>query len=155
MALVQTPWALGKISAPVPGHAGEVVAARYVHTLLEAENASGQIIEMGPLPAGMEPVGWALDADDLDAGSAQITLDVGLLSGEFGSNPTVARTMAAEVFAASTVGQSATLVYPSLKTALRIAAAENDRGIGVKVLLEAATAAEGEIGLTVFYRAKQ
>lgn len=149
--MLQTDHAKGTLLAPTPDAAGELCSYRATITLTTAQETLGQIIEMGPLPAGCDLVDAILDADDLDSGVAAITLDVGVMSGTAGVSDG-ARTCGAEVFSASTVAQAGGVVRPTLASAFRIARSDTDRGIGVKLAAAPGTAAAGTIGLTLIYR---
>jgi hypothetical protein len=153
MALRFSSFTRGSYRTPAPQNAGEVVAQRFIYTLPTAQNVTGEIIDLGILPANTRVVDMILDSDDLDTnGSPVMTVDVGIMSGSPGEalNPdNTARTCGAEFFAAATVGQAGTVARPTLKGAFRAAPAAVDRSIGLKVLLQAATPAQGEIGLTV------
>lgn len=152
MAIIQSNWAKGIIAIPYASFAGVVVAQRFFISVTAAQLALNNIFELAPIPVGHVPLNMILDADDLDTnGAPTITLDVGVMSGDWGSQDQ-ARTCGAEFFAASNVAQAGGLARPSLKTAQRVAAnAGAPRSIGVKVAAAPATAAPGDIGLTVFY----
>lgn len=149
--MLQTQYASGQTVAPTPECSGEVVSYRATIDLATGDLTLNNIIEMGPLPAGCVLVDAILDSDDLDTGSAAITLDVGIMSGDFGVVD-AGRTCGAEIFAASTAAQAGGVARPTLATAFRIARSDTDRGIGIKVKVIPATAAAGTVGLTVIYR---
>lgn len=155
MSLIQTEHATGQIVAPSPCGAGEMNSYRAQISLTTAQLILNQIIEMGPLPAGCELVDVILDSDDLDSAGPSITLDVGIMNGDFGAlldsagNP---RTCDATIISASTVGGTGGVARPVLATAFRETKSETDVGIGVKIHAAPATAVAGKIGLTVIYR---
>lgn len=150
-SVIQSDWAKAKKSAPYARAAGGVVAMRFNIAATAAQLALNNIFELCPIPVGHRPLDLILDADDLDSNvSPLVTLDVGIMSGEFGT-PDDARTCGAEFIAASTVGQAGGAVRPSLKGAFRVASNQTVRSIGVKVAAAPATAAAGEIGLTVIF----
>lgn len=94
---------------------------------------TGEIIEMAPLPAGYVPI-EALVAYNASVATA-FTADCGLLSGDYGTKPTVARTMGNEAFAANSTGQGAAGLVRSVKADLSfVAPSDNDRGIGLKIV---------------------
>lgn len=153
--MLQTDYAKGVKVAPTPANAGETVSYRAEIALATGDETLNNIIEMGPLPAGCELVDVILDSDDLDTGTPAITLDVGIMNGDFGAlldSVGSARTCGAEIFSGSTVAQAGGIARPTLKTAVRIARSNVDRSIGVKIPVIPATAAAGTIGLTVIYR---
>lgn len=150
--MLQTDYAKGGIIAPTPDNAGEVVSYRAEIDLATTDLTLNNIIEMGPLPGDCDLVDVILDADDLDSnGAPAITLDVGIMSGDFGVSAG-ARTCGAELLSAVTTAQAGGVVRPTLKTAFRIARSHVDRGIGVKIGAAPATAQAGTLGLTVIYR---
>ena len=153
--MLQTNYATGVEVAPTPCGAGEVTSYRAQIALATGDETLNQIIEMGPLPAGCVLVDAILDSDDLDTGSAAITLDVGIMNGDAGAPLDAdgnARTCGIEIFSASTVAQAGGVARPTLATAFRIARSEVDRGICVKLHAAPATAQAGTIGLTLIYR---
>ena len=92
---------------------------------------TGEIVEMAGLPAGYVPVDVAV-AFDASAATAW-TADCGVLSGDYGSTAT--RTMGNEVFAANTAGQGAAgLVRAAKPDIMQLAPADNNRGIGLKIV---------------------
>lgn len=151
MAIIQSNWAKGIIAIPYASFAGVVVAQRFVISVTAAQLLLNNIFELAPIPIGHVPLDMVLDTDDLDTNAAPtLTLDVGVMSGVWG-DPDQARTVGAEFFAASNVAQAGGIARPTLKTAQRVAASQTARSIGVKVAAAPATAAPGDIGLTVFY----
>lgn len=153
--MLQTEYAKGVEVAPTPGGAGEVVSYRATIDLATGDLTLNNIIEMGPLPAGCVLVDAILDTDDLDSGTPAITLDVGIMNGDFGALTDAdgnARTCGAEILSAVTTAQAGGVVRPTLKTAYRIDRSDVDRGIGLKIKAAPGTAAAGTVGLTVIYR---
>lgn len=150
MALHQSDTAKGRIPIAYPSLAGQAVTQRFSFAVTTAiAGAAGDIIEIGAIPAGCRVTEIVLDADDLDTnGTPTITLDVGIMSGEFGQNDDD-RTCGAEFFSGSTVAQAGGVARPTLKTAYRDTASTSVRSIGVKIAAAAATAAAGTIGVTV------
>ena len=149
-ALIQTDWAIGKLAMPQANDAS-LVGVRLVKSLSVAENVTGNIIEMGILPAYTQILDAMLDADSLAASA--MTMDVGIMSGTAGDTDAGGvRTMDAVIFSASTIGVAGGIARATLKTMCRIVPTAADRGIGLKILLQGATPAAGLIGLTLWYR---
>lgn len=155
-ALIQTEYATGQCIAPNPDQAGDVRAYRAAFTFTAAELVAGQIIEMGPLPAGCELVDAILDTDALDSNAEKtLTLSVGTMDGDFGAllddsgNP---RTCGDQILDAVTTGQAGGVVRPTLATAFRIGRVPVDTSIGLMVVAAPATPAAGTVGLTLIYR---
>ncbi|QRG06102.1 hypothetical protein EZH22_24430 [Xanthobacter dioxanivorans] len=149
MAVFNSKYATREYPVPYPDGSAEVIAVRFAYTV-PATIALNDIIEIAVLPAYCRVVDMILDADDLDTGgSPAIVLDVGIMSGAVGDGGT--RTIGAEFFSGATTAQAGGVVRPTLKTAFRVAPTSDHRSIGVKIATAAATAAAGEIGLTVLY----
>lgn len=92
---------------------------------------TGEIVEMCGLPAGYVPVD-VIVAFDASAGAA-FTTDCGVLSGNYASLAT--RTQGNEAFAANTAGQGAAGLVRAVKPNLaQLAPADNDRGVGLKIV---------------------
>lgn len=143
MALIQSGWATRQRNTPSAGCAGIVVAQLFEIKLPAVALASGDIIELAVLPAYNTVIDAILVADDLDTGgSAALTLDVGVMSGDVGDTEAV-RTCGAEIFSGSNVGQAGGTARATLASAFTIAAADKDRSIGVKIGTAAATQAVG------------
>ena len=142
MAIKQSDWAYGRRVAAVGDEAGDVICERYSYTIT-SDLASGDIIEMGPLPAFAFPVDATLVTDELGT----VTLDAGIMSGDFGSDDQ-SRTCGAELFSAAA---DASVVRMSLPGGFRLTPVGKDRGIGVKVS-DAITAANQRIDLLLYYR---
>lgn len=150
MALIQSKYSKGLIVPPYPAFAGGVVAHRFAHTFT-ATPALNDILELALIPAGARVVDMILDSDDLDSGTA-LLFDVGIMSGAWQLNDN-ARTVGAEFFSGSNVGQAGTIARPTLKSAFRTVRTQADRSIGVKIATAATGFINGEIGLTVLIEA--
>lgn len=144
-------FATGQLSTVSSGAAGVVISNDFFHDLTVAQNVTGNIIDIGTLPAYMTISDVVLVPDDLDSLTA-MTLDVGIMSGTPGDTTSV-RTCGAEVFAASTAAQTGAVARPTLKSAFNILPTETDRSIGVKIAAQAGTPVAGRIRLRVFMHA--
>lgn len=142
MAIKQSDWAYGRRVAAVGDEAGDVICERYSY-VITSDLAAGDIIEMGPLPAFTFPVDATIVSDELGT----VTLNAGIMSGDFGSDDQ-SRTCGAELFSAAA---DASVVRMSLPGGFRLTPVDKDRGIGVKVS-EAITAANQRIDLLLYYR---
>jgi hypothetical protein len=140
---------------PVPTPAGgEVVATRFSLTLATGDLALNDIGAVGILPAGCVPVGLLVDSDDLDAhGTPTLAMSVGVLNAAEDALSTAAADGGAVWGSGLTVAQAGGQVQVLSKALSRVSASQSDRKIGVLVSTAAATAAAGEIGLTLLYRA--
>lgn len=143
MAIVQSEWARGKKMAPTADCAGDVVSEKFSFTIA-SDLASGDIIELGVLPAYHDVVDAVLIVDE--AGTA--TYDVGIMSGTFGSVDQ-SRTCGAEFFSGAA---DAAPVRMSLATGWRLDRANADRAVGVKVQTAGITAANQVVTLVLTYK---
>lgn len=142
MAIKQSDWASGRRVTATSGEAGEVMCERFTY-IITSNLSAGDIIEMGPLPAFAIPVDATLVSDELGT----VTLDAGIMSGDFGSADQ-SRTCGAELFSAAA---DASAVRMSLPGGFRLTSVDKDRGIGVKVS-SAITAAGQRIDLLLYFR---
>ena len=126
--------------------AGEVKAVRGKVTL-PTSLAINDIVELVPLPAGHVIVDAILDSDDLDSGSA-LVMDVAIINS--GGTDVVSNTT---IISSTTVGQTGGVARMDEQGGPRIASSQTTRNVGVKITTDAATNVEGELGLTLFYRA--
>lgn len=149
MGLTQSNHAKGIATAPYPGFAGQAVTHRFT-VAIPADAALNDIFEVAPVPPGCRPVDIVLDVDDLDTGTAAITLDVGMMSGDFGDNDD-SRTCGAEFFDGIDTAQAGGVARPTLASAYRVPVAAKARSIGVKIATAADAGQAGTIGLTVTY----
>lgn len=133
------------------GEAGNVIVNDYFYDLPTAQNVTGDIIDIGILPAYMTVSDVVLVADDIDSGAGAV-LDVGIMSGSPGDTNTD-RTCGAEIFSGATTGQAGGVARPTLASAFKILATEADRSIGVKIATQSAGAVAGRIRLRVFMHA--
>ena len=148
MAVINTKYAKREIPLPYPKQAGEVVAYRFTYTV-PTSITEGDIIELAVLPAFCRVVDAIFDSADLDTNvSPEIVWDIGVMSGAVGDTGT--RTCGDELFDGITTSQAGGVVRPTLQKAFQIATSSDHRSIGAKLVTDAATAAAGEIGLTLY-----
>ena len=147
----------GSVSAAYPDCAGDIIVNRYELDLASGvlkgvTLGAGDIIDMGVIPANSTVVDVIIDSDDLDSnGTPTIAFDVGVMSGNPGD--TGSRTCGAEFFSASTVAQAGGVARTTLKTAFRVAPAQSDKSVGLKITTAAATQpATGKLGISVHVR---
>jgi len=124
----------------------EVVAVRYPLALVAADMDLNDAGAVGILPAGCVPVALYVDSDDLDTGTPAVALSVGLMNSGDTDVSTAWGT-------GLTVAQAGGQVQVLDKGMARMQATNADRKIGVKFTTAPATAAAGEIGITLLYRA--
>lgn len=153
MAILKTEWSARRKTSAVANESAAIVSQTFVYDLVAASApALNDIIEMGALPGYCKVVDMVLDCDDLDSnGTPTLSLDVGIMSGDFADDD-AGRTVGAEFFDGSTLGQAGGIARMSAQTGFNVAAvADVDRGIGVKIAAAADTAATGQIRLHVQY----
>lgn len=118
------------------------------HYVLTAASASGDIIEMCPLPAGYMLVDVLADIED---GGTTWTADVGIMSGAWGDGG--ARTMGAEIMTGKAFG-TAGIYRADVLGFTRIAPTDVNRSIGIKGTTVGTPTAGAKFTLTVFVRPK-
>lgn len=111
-----------------------IIALEYVNT---AALAAGDIIDLGPLPAGITILDVALVTEDLDTnGTPTLTLSVGELNaGKTDLSGTA-------YIAASTIGQTGGVARAT--TSVHLTAGAVARRMGIKAVAAAATGAVGK-----------
>ena len=146
----QSPFITRVLPSREQSGAGESFCNDYFYDLPTAQNVTGDIIDLGVLPAYCTVSDAVLIADDLDTnGTPTIALDVGIMSSTPGDTST-SRTCGAEIFSGATTAQAGGTARPTLATAFKIQPTDADRSIGVKIATQSATAAAGRIRLRVW-----
>lgn len=142
----------GRKPAPI-GDCQETVSQRFSLDAATGDLVLNAIAPIGILPAGHVPVGMLVDADDLDSnGTPLLSLTFGILN-DAGTDLLTDATAGGAVWGASTIGRTGGQEQVYSKALARCPQdATKDRKIGVKVTAAAATAAAGQIGLTLLYR---
>lgn len=145
MAIIRSAWPKGQKQLPVSGCAGTVVAVRFDVTLTE-EVTTNDILEIGGLPIYHQ----LLDATLVfDAQGADVTGDVGFITGEYGDDEDGDRELSTDLLFDGAALDSTTAVRMSIPAAFLFPAATSNRGIG---LVPSATIAAGQrISLIVYY----
>lgn len=119
------------------------IVGDYVTT---GNEASGDIIEMVPLPAGYVPVDVILDAEDC---GTTATTDCGVMSGAYLSSG--ARTCGAEFMSAKALGTAGVYRMDAVGSS-RVAPATSDRSIGLKLSTVSSPATGAKLRMTVLCR---
>lgn len=124
----------------------EVVAVRFPLALATGDLALNACGAIGILPAGCVPVSVIVDSDDVDSAGPAVVFAVGLL------NDTSDDLSAAWVTGINS-GQAGVAAQVVSTTLMRVAPANADRRVGLKVTTAPATAVAGTVGVTLLYRA--
>lgn len=147
MAIKQSPWALNQRTANRPQSAGAVHVTKFYHEFTAAA-ASGDIVDLGQLPAGAYIVDARLYTEGVFTG---VTGDVGIMSGTPGSTDP-ARTCGNEIFAAADLAAAATApANMALATAFKVTPADTHRSIGLKLAAAVPAAAGKKVWLVLEY----
>lgn len=132
----------------------EIVSVRMVASL-PATHAVNDIIEFGELPEDHVPVDFVLDAADLDSnGAPAIVLSAGLLNAGKTDISAAAADGGAAWLTGSAIGQAGGMGRPTVRAMWTTQPqAATKRMLGAKITTGAATAAAGDLAMTIFYRA--
>jgi len=107
MAQVQSIQIVAGYPAPSPDDAYTTVGITAEYVTPTGGLASGDIIEMGPIPPGFVPSDLIVHTGAL---GTSVTLDAGILTGEYGTSPATPRTMGSEFFTAAQAAATASLL---------------------------------------------
>lgn len=131
----------------------EVVAVRYALTMATGDLALNTVGVIGLLPGGAVPVAVLVDSDDLDTGgSPALVWSIGLANTGETDISTAAADGGAAWSTGLTVSQAGGQVQVLSKALSRVTSTTADRKIMLKATTAAATAASGELGVTLLYR---
>lgn len=150
MALIKTNYTNGKSPMPIPV-AQEVMSAKVKLNLTAGQVANGNVLSLLKLPGDCVPVGYVLNAGDLDSGgSPTVRFDFGILNA---AESAIATSLVAD----STLAQAGgILLHTASKTAYDALGAvtvdDEDRSVGIIFDAAAATAQAGFIELELFYK---
>lgn len=147
MALFQSNAAAGRETAPGVFQAGIPAKAIFSYTFSAAYTAASDKIEIGMLPANVQPLSVQVFGDNLGA----VTADVGIMSGTPGAVDN-ARTVGTEFFNDQSVADG-TIGAASIETCLAVARSNNHRGIGVTISGNITAAANKRVVVVLEYMA--
>ena len=147
MAILKSTRVANKYTVPTADRNIELIPIFADYTLTGAE-ATGDVLEMVPLPAMMVPVDVIVDSDDL-AGTT-FTANVGLLTGNY--DATGARTCGAEFMSGKALGAAAAINRMDVAGGGRIAPTANDRGVGLALTTVTGPTAGAKVRLTLLCR---
>ena len=122
-----------------------------------ADLTLNDMVEMWVLPAGCVPVGYELDATDMDTGTPAIAFDFGILNDAGDAISTAAADGGDEWIDNSTLAQAGGIVLHTASAAASrvlatVQAVDYDRKVGVKIMTAPATAAAGTFSGRLAYR---
>lgn len=137
---------------PVPSIQSALLAGLVYEYVTTAALVAGDIIDLGPIEAGVEPVDVTLIADDLDtSGSPTITLTVGILNA---AKTDIGAGTYDTFMAASTAGQAGGIARATTANAYLSGASTTERRLGIKVVAGPATSAGAGKKIAVVLSAK-
>ncbi|MBA3622866.1 MAG: hypothetical protein H0W48_00045 [Methylibium sp.] len=145
MALFKATQVAAKLPVPSANGATDVIPV-VGDFLIPAGLASGDVVEMGAIPAGYVPVDLIVDNA---AGGTTVTADFGILSGAYDS--TGARTCGAQ-FAAAQAMQTAGIKRMAAAGGARVAPTTADRGWGFVASTVATPTAGAAVRATLLCR---
>lgn len=133
-------------AAPIAGQSGTVMTAVFEHTFTTAFTAATDILEIGLMPAHARVVG----ATVIGAGfGGVITADVGLMTGDQGSNDDTRTLTGTEFFNDANVnGAEANMTRSA---ALAVTQDQKHRGIGVELSANVAAGPAKKLTLVLEY----
>lgn len=153
----------GRTPIIAPSDTGDITV-RFKLPLVTGDLTLNNIGNFGILPAGCVPVSLIIDSDDLDSNASptlvwQLGVGNGAVTNNIQSpNSTAISTAAADGGAAwatgQTVSQAGGQAQAFSKALSRVAATPYDRYLAIQATAAAATAAAGEIGITLTYRSQ-
>lgn len=135
MALKQSKHATGQ--APIASALSAVTVGLLFEYVTDATLAAGDIIELGPIEAGVKPVNATLYCDDLDTnGTPTLTLTVGILNA---AKTDIDAAATSAFITASTIGQTGGVATASTANAYLSGVSVTPRKLGIKVVAGPAT----------------
>lgn len=135
MALRKSTQVQKRVPAPAALDAASVIPVYAEHTIVAGQWSAADVIDMIPWPAGTKPVMLKAHLDDLDSAAA-MTLDFGVLSGQYGmelDDAGAARVCGTEFGDNLTTGQAGGAIDVAANLLLGLAASNKDRSIGFKI----------------------
>lgn len=147
MALLKSIQETRKLPVPNADRAIEDIPIFADYTATGTE-ATGDVLEMVPLPAGYVPVDVCIDYDKM-AGTA-FTADVGIMSGNYDDTGT--RTCSAVFMTGKTLGAAAGVARADVSGFSRIAPTTNIRGVGLNLTTVTGPTAGAKLRLTLWCR---
>ncbi len=156
MATIKTQNASGVNPAPIPVAQEDVTVFEEL-SLLAAQVANNNVLQMMILPAGCVPVGYILQSSDLDTGSPTVTVDLGILNEAGDAISTAAADGGDEWLDGSTLPQAGgialhTASATTFSVLKDVQPSDEDRVVAVVFKSAAATPAAGTVGLELTYR---
>lgn len=158
MATIKSSLANGVVKAPSPS-GQEVISLKVSVSLLAAQVAINNVVQLAILPADCVPVGYVVGASDLDTNAAPaVTFDLGVLDAAGTAISADAADGGAKWLAASTLAQGGGIaLHTASKTAYDVVGAVQadsgaERIIAIVFAAGAATGANGTVELELFYK---
>jgi len=142
----------------MPDPNGSEVVSLRVTAIINGTGAAADVIPMAKLSPGNIPIDWEIDNDDLDTGTASLTMDLGVIVAGVVSS---AAANGGKWLTASTFGQAPAFTERRAQAAAvntafaRMTADVAERTVGFVVIAagNAAAAANAVLGMKFTYRA--
>jgi hypothetical protein len=151
MAIFKSDYATG--AKQMPDVAGAAVVAVRMPVSIAAAQADNDMIEFGFLPEDCAVVDWFIDTADLDSGTPELIIDVGIINAAGDGISTETADGGDEWADGVTIGQSAGITRATTIAAVRTVPSASRRKVGAKIMTNAATGVLGVMAMTLFYRA--
>lgn len=147
MALRKSAQVAKRVAAPAPLDAASTIPVFGEFTTVAGQFAAADVLEVIPWPAGTVPVMLKAMVADLDSnGAPAVTLDFGVLSGQYGmelDDAGAARVCGTEFGDNLTTGQAGGAIDVAANLLLGMAPSNKDRSIGFKIEAAPATLVAG------------
>lgn len=143
----------GRKVVPTTEEAGEVLSCRFTLAMTTADLTINYIDAIGVLPARCVPLFAVVDGTDLDASTAALVLQFGILDAAGTAFSTAAGDGGAAWASSANTGTDAAFIQELLSVAMQsVVASDVDRLIGMKIVTAPTTPAAGTIGLRLYYQ---
>ena len=158
MAIIKSSTVLGTTPAPQVLDATPMTVNETV-SLIAAQSAINNVVELAILPAGCVPISYVLDLDDLDSnGTPTITADLGIINAAETAVSTAAADGGAKWLTANTAAQNGGIVLSNASKAAydilkAVTPVDYNRIVGIVFPAGAATGQAGKARLEFTYAA--
>lgn len=142
----------GRAVPPTSEEAGDILSCRFTLAMKTTDLVINYIGAIAKLPARCIPLKMVVDGTDLDASTAALVLQFGILNaGKTAFSTDAADGGAAWVSSANTGTDAAFIQELVGRPMVDVTATDVDRLIGMKIVTAPTTPAAGAIGLRLYY----